>query len=779
VYNNTNKTEEKTLKIDELIKTSLCAHKEMKDDFTNCAEKRWQEKDIQHRRVLYQGQSLENVVANGQATIEIDKNVKKNCQSSLLIMANTNIENISPRPTCGVTINFLEQDLSAYNRVSVWVYIDAVGYHNFYFHFTFGNNGEEVLHAPSLLPNQWNHVIWEVGRIKRDKVKKIGITPSLMGCPPEAEPLLKVYIDEVAMEQVEADYDLGWELQDRIAYCHSGFFVDAEKIAVVEKTESNHFYIFDTNHKVVYTGNPQKVATDIGNFYLLDFSKLKEIGEYYLQIDSRYTKPFVIDQNPYSSSIWKSMNFLRLLRCGEDVSGVHSACHLNCRTAHQDGRSVPNFGGWHDAGDVSQFEICTAEMAHAIIELALKVKNKDQLLYERLLEEAKVGINWLLRTRFGDGSRVLGVSYRIWRDNVLTSDNQTIICGSAENGPFENFCAAAAEALAYTLFQEEDPVFADWCLRAAKADFSYGQKGYAEGSYTKRWGPSIVAQTSGDGALAAAELYAITKEEQYLTFGVTYANDVLACQQQEYPDWDKPLRGFFYEDPAHQYILAYEHRGHEQTPVQGLVRLCEVASENPNYLKWKQGLELYREYILATSDLVAPYNLLPGHVYDLNKININHFTIVPTIGSPERALAILESQIKTGIQLAEHVYLRKFPIAVTRRGFHATLLSKVKAVSLIAQLFSDEKLKQVAINQLEWILGKNPFASSGMYGEGYNYHPLYVAFSDQMVGALPVGIRTYEDFDAPYWPTINNAVYKEIWGHTTGKFLWVLVDLIK
>jgi len=48
-----------------------------------------------------------------------------------------------------------------------------------------------------------------------------------------------------------------------------------------------------------------------------------------------------------------------------------------------------------------------------------------------------------------------------------------------------------------------------------------------------------------------------------------------------------------------------------------------------------------------------------------------------------------------------------------------------------------------------------------------------------MVGALPVGIRTYEDFDAPYWPTINNAVYKEIWGHTTGKFLWVLADLVK
>lgn len=79
---------------------------------------------------------------------------------------------------------------------------------------------------------------------------------------------------------------------------------------------------------------------------------------------------------------------------------------------------------------------------------------------------------------------------------------------------------------------------------------------------------------------------------------------------------------------------------------------------------------------------------------------------------------------------------------------------------------------------MEWILGKNPFASSTMYGEGHNYHPLYVAFSRQIVGALPVGIETYEQFDKPYWPVINDAVYKEVWGHTTGKYLWVLADIV-
>lgn len=237
---------------DSLIKASLYARKEMKDDPANCAEKRWQEKDVVTKKILYDGQSLENVVFNGQGTVAITDEIKKNSASSLLITADTKIENITPRPSCGVVINFEEQDLSAYNRVSVWVYIDAVGYHNFYFHFTFGNSGEEVLHAPSLLPNQWNHVIWEVGRVKRDNVKKISITPFLMGCPPEAEPSLKVYIDQVAVEKVVEDYDLGWQLQDRIAYCHSGFCLKSEKIAVVQTTSSDKFYIYNSDKASVY-----------------------------------------------------------------------------------------------------------------------------------------------------------------------------------------------------------------------------------------------------------------------------------------------------------------------------------------------------------------------------------------------------------------------------------------------------------------------------------------------------------------------------------------------
>ena len=363
-----------------------------------------------------------------------------------------------------------------------------------------------------------------------------------------------------------------------------------------------------------FSASVEKVENKLGHFTVLDFSSFTKIGEYYIVVGNIKTKTFIIDNNPYDSSIWKSMNFLRLLRCGEDIEGVHSACHLNCRTMHPDGRSVPNFGGWHDAGDVSQFEICTAEMAHAILDLAEVKKDKDLDLFERLLTEARVGINWLLRTRFGDGMRAMAVLYNVWRDNVLNPDNKSIYLNVAENGPFENFTSSAALAKAAIMFKDDDRVFADWCKRSAISDFDAAKQGYENGIYTKRWGPNIDSQVAGHGIIAAIELYKATLNENYLDVAKSYARIVLSCQETEGIGKDK-IKGFFYEDPLHKYILTYEHRGHEQSPIHGLAMLVELLPNDVESESWIHGLKLYKEYIISTIMDTKPYGLVPGHIY--------------------------------------------------------------------------------------------------------------------------------------------------------------------
>jgi len=760
----------------DIKKASNHARVEILDDYKNCSEYRWHQKEVLKSLTIYDGSLDSNVTLNGRGTLSLSSKFSK--KKILQVATNTDIEGENPRPSTSLRISLNHLNLSGYNRISIKVYIQATGYQGFYSHFMMGNDDSLTNHAPFIQPNKWETIIYECSHIKRDDCNTFIFTPFLMGCPPEALADIKIYLDNITAQGVEPEHEEGWCIKNNIAYSHNGYLLNEEKIAITNPCPSKFFELINTKTKQVFSLPTSHITSNLGNYLKLDFTNINQKGEYVIKVNNLSTKPFKIDNDVYDSSIWKSLNFLRLLRCGEDINGVHSACHLNCKSTHPDGRVVPNFGGWHDAGDVSQFEICTAEIAHSLFDLASTLQNKTNIynnkdLSTRLIEEAKIGLYWLLRTRFGDGYRAMAITYSIWRKTVLKPDNNTIYTNKAESGSFENFLASACEALAARVIKD-DNILAAWSKRAALEDFDFAVEQYDNKIYTHRWGEPITSQTLGAAILAASELYILTKDEKYITKAYEYAHIVMACQETT----NAPINGFFYEDIEHKYILAYEHRGHEQSPIQGLARLYQVKEDHTDRPKIKQALELYSNYVKQSMKYTQPYNLLPGHIYHIDKININHFT-KDRRKEDNECLTILQEQIKGGISLKNGWYLRIMPIAISRRGYHATLLSKTKAVSMLANTLNDKELKTISINQLEWVLGKNPFSSSTMYGEGYNYHPLYVAFSRQMVGALPVGIKTNSNHDTPYWPTINNAVYKEIWGHTTAKYIWVLADILK
>jgi hypothetical protein len=75
-------------------------------------------------------------------------------------------------------------------------------------------------------------------------------------------------------------------------------------------------------------------------------------------------------------------------------------------------------------------------------------------------------------------------------------------------------------------------------------------------------------------------------------------------------------------------------------------------------------------------------------------------------------------------------------------------------------------------------VGYNPFAISTIYGEGYDYPILYGGYLGDVVGAVPVGIETFENEDKPYMPMQVNATYKEVWTHTTASVMWLLSYLL-
>ena len=135
------------------------------------------------------------------------------------------------------------------------------------------------------------------------------------------------------------------------------------------------------------------------------------------------------------------------------------------------------------------------------------------------------------------------------------------------------------------------------------------------------------------------------------------------------------------------------------------------------------------------------------------------------------------AQVKNGIHLGGKFYLRRFPVAYQFRGFHAILIAKAKAALLLSTLLKDQQLKDIGTRQLEYIIGYNPFAMSTIYGDGYDYPLLYGAHAGNVVGAVPVGIETFENDDEPYMPMQVNATYKEIWTHTTAGVISLLAEL--
>ena len=176
--------------------------------------------------------------------------------------------------------------------------------------------------------------------------------------------------------------------------------------------------------------------------------------------------------------------------------------------------------------------------------------------------------------------------------------------------------------------------------------------------------------------------------------------------------------------------------------------------------------------------VIEPYGILPAAVYELNNAeSAGIYHEGDEAGMP--SMEEYNAQVSNGIHLGGAFYLRRFPVAYQFRGFHAILIAKAKAALILADLLQDDQLKAIGTRQLEYIIGYNPYAMSTIYGEGHDYPPLYGAYAGDVVGAVPVGIETFENDDEPYMPMQVNATYKEIWTHTTAGVLWLLSKIMQ
>ncbi len=761
----------------------------MEIDESKTANFRWVNKPVLKSLLLDDMENPANWQHHGVGGLSFTKERFLDGTQCLRLVAKTKMKtNVAPddrehygRPFGEVIVrrSFKEEDWSQYNRLSFWVYPTLPGFKVISMYAVLHNDGaikipdsyeREGLHFFLLKPDQWNHVVWEIASLPRERVTAVDIIYRMQGHEPGATDTVCFDIDRLELQKVEADHFEGWNVAPgRIAFSHTGYQTGTIKTAIASQLAVKEFSLVhaDTN-KVVLT-KPIKTVTmpqpanrgvmsAAGEFHLMDFSELEEEGLYFIKAGVVETQPFRIDKNVWRGTIWKTLNFFFCERCGFDIPGIHGVCHQDWQCESSGKKMVIN-GGWHDAGDLSQGVWNTTEATYAMFHLAEKIKTKDPDLYEQLIDEAKWGLIWILKTRFGDGNRSVWATMDFWTDNIIgTFDDITF---KAQNTPFANFDTAAAEAIAARVLKDVDPELSALSLNAAQEDWQFALDGLTNATTREgsRYFPEV--QIQGTGALASIELFRATGNKKYAEKAFEQARVIMSCQQKMPTDWDIPLSGFFYTDPQKQTILRYFHLSQSQAPIVPLSELLQEFPDHAEWVNWYSTITLYSEYLMKITEFTGPYHMFPCSIYRIDE-------------SDEPAY---REQVLNGIKLSEHYYLRIFPVWYVFRGNNSLILSDAKALSSLTKVRRNTELINLCQKQLEWVVGRNPFSQSLMYGEGYDYAPQYTAMSGDMVGSLPVGIQTSRDKDIPYWPVNNCYNYKEVWVQPSARWLWLMSDL--
>ncbi|MDR1839855.1 MAG: glycoside hydrolase family 9 protein [Treponema sp.] len=713
------------------------------------------------------------------------------------------------------------QNWRDFNRIRFFIYPDCDGVYAVNIALHYRNEGEikipdqygrEGRHEVNLINRKWNECFLEFPELPRDRITMLCFERAVYGREMIMGSTWRFDFGEIILESID-DPELarGWQPKaGKIAYSMSGYETKGKKTAVMRTMgeQPPGFTVEHTNRKsdggkqAAFTGQAVRITTGDGSFDVLDFTALSEDGEYVIRCGESETRPFTISDGIWGSSIWKALNFVFCERCGTPVAGMHGSCHGDILAKH-DGKTLAYCGGWHDAGDLSQQTLQTADVVFALFEMVEKARKTDNQLALRLEEEARWGLDFLLKCRFGDGYYASSAGIVHWSDGYIgTFDDRP---ARVHNNSFDNLLCAGCYAMAAMTLKDDEPL-RDRLTEYARADYTFAIEKFEKDGYAEWpifWEHSLntsPAQCMATMSWASSMLYRLTGEESYARKAAEAIEYTLTCQRTEPIRFDMErlhlgeklhltngikesgICGFFYRDKdiniGHKIIQHYTHQSRDAVFMQALKLLIETQSGHPDKSRWLGAMRLYGEYLKQTAAFSAPWGMLPSGVYHRDEGADNESMTRQHLQAGGEMEEGFRRQWKNGIPLDNEHTLRRFPVWFSFRGNSAVHLSTGKAAAICAGVLNDTCLADIAREQLYWIVGKNPFCQSLMYGEGHNYPEQAVFLPGTMTGQLPVGIQTRDDEDIPYWPQANNATYKEAWLTVAGKWFSLVAELI-
>ncbi|MBN2526552.1 MAG: glycoside hydrolase family 9 protein, partial [Deltaproteobacteria bacterium] len=490
---------------------------------------------------------------------------------------------------------------------------------------------------------------------------------------------------------------------------HLGFDADGGKEIVIETSDAlDSFQVVDENQKVAACGELVSVYfNEWGggpNYYVAEFSYLQTPGTYRILAGGTYSEAFVIEEN---------------LLFGETVSDVLSCFYLS-RADHPNvvnadtqtpkygsGGKIDVHGGWYDAsGDISKYlshlsyaNFLNPQQIPLVVWALAYAHNEASAHLNRLgksdavLAEALYGADYLVRILDPAGYFYMNVF-----DNWTGDLNQREICAfEGEDGyKTSEYQAAfregggmtiAALARVSTFGQNGDFTPSDY-LWAAKTGFDHLE---ANGpNYCDDGKENIIDDYTA--LLAATELFKATFDPNYLDAARARA---INLSQRLSAD------GYFIADDGNR---PFWHASDAGLPVVALARYASVETDDVYRSEALNTIETHMAWQLTLTNAQAnPYGYARqtfhsgGTVQDGFFIPHDNETNYWWQGENAR-LASLAAAFVIGGR------------AIGQKG-HYHGVTKSDAI--------------FAANQVDWILGKNPYDICFMKGFGRNNPPAY------------------------------------------------------
>ncbi|MGF7038230.1 hypothetical protein M2273_001471 [Mucilaginibacter lappiensis] len=505
------------------------------------------------------------------------------------------------------------------------------------------------------------------------------------------------------------------------------------------------FALVDVDGKTVFTGKSTYSGKVPGwknrEFYTLDFSSFTTDGTYQVQISLPGKKissyPFKIGKNVLEQATLSDVVYYFK---GQRSAGEIDKADHHLLLAGKTTDTIDAHGGWYDAtGDYGKhfshlsFSLYFNPQQIPLVAWSL-LKTKEILdkktttdfrqINRRILDEATYGADYLVRMQAKNGSFYRSVSApgpgKLAKDRVIRAEDASYRIKKTKDQPFSNSAenndwhryqtsyrsgggmAIAALAMASTIKVNGD-FTSEQYLQAAENAFKFLEANNKLMTFDGR--ENILDDYCA--LSAATELYKATKKAEYLAAATKRANNLISRlstwkNYQNYWKADSTDRPFFHPSDA-------------GLPVVSLIYFYPYADQAMQ-ASIKKAIKASFDFELkVTHEVNNPFGYSRQLVQDtLGKRRTSFFFPQGSDASP------------------------------WWQGENARLSSMATAARLAASLFTDDKayhdqLETFAVDQLNWILGLNPFDASMLQGTGHN-NPAYGFFGTFEYTNAPGGI---------------------------------------